>query len=230
MPSSIYIFIDESGSASTDDVYAVAGCWTVSPEQNPEQILKPLRSNVQKFLTEYVEDAPNTISELKGAQLTHVLSDAVDAIDDYMWEDESVDGSHNYWDTSFPLRFTLCIFENKMLRRTLSADISEHSIATAIKTIGLNAVLSPLHSKSIREDGCRSIQVILDATTWDQPAQRYEEALVHSDLTEEVSLITRDSKSTPGIQFADLAAYSLRRRFKQGTENQPVAKLENWVF
>jgi hypothetical protein len=230
MTSSIYVFIDESGQASTDGVYAVAGCWTVSHEQDPEQVLKPLRSNVQKHLTEYVDDAPDTISELKGAQLTHVLTDTLNAVNQYMWDDGSVDSDHNYWDTSFPLRFTLCIFENKMLRQTLSADISELNMPTAIKTIGLNAALSPLHSKSIREDGCRDIQILLDATTWARPAQRYKEALVHSDLAEEVTLATRDSKSTPGIQFADLAAYSLRRRFKQGTENKPVAQLENWAF
>lgn len=228
MSSSIYIFVDESGRASTDDVYTVAACWSVSQNEDPEQILKPLRSNVQKFLTECVDNAPDNISELKGSKLSKVLSETTEAIDENMWNDNSVEDSHNYWGTSIPIRFTLRSFENRLLRKTLSSNISEVEMSDAVKTVALNSVLTPIHSSELSLSHSDEVYIYADASPWDRPTARYEEGLSDIGFQPTVTLDTRDSQNTPGIQFADIAAYSLRRQFTQDDSGRAVSRLENW--
>ncbi|QKY20369.1 hypothetical protein B4589_008240 [Halolamina sp. CBA1230] len=93
--------------------------------------------------------------------------------------------------------------------------VDDLDLPRVVQSFALDAVLKPLvHPEQVHiDESIDTISVLLDSTTWKQPASDYVRESVQDT---ELNLETRDSRSIPGIQIADLAAYSWRRNYTEG--------------
>lgn len=84
-----------------------------------------------------------------------------------------------------------------------------------LQTLALAKVLNPLDSAhKIDISRIDRVRLILDADVWSDPASKIQQIL--ADRKFNLTFETRDSAKTPGIQVADLMAYSLCRHTQSG--------------
>lgn len=209
--TNLYVFVDESGEPNTDRCYAVAGCWVISERSNPNDILMPTKDCLIATI-EGNEYGRNSISELKGASTPPpVLDSLFSYLRNGIYDDSTICQSRLPWSVSNPVRYTLHNVDSDARTDAIGNLVGSQQAGEALKT--LTSVLSPLrHELRIETSEIDEVCVYLDAEVWQNPAQRLTEV---SNLTasefQPISFETRDSKGTPGIQLADLAAYSWRR-------------------
>jgi hypothetical protein len=224
----LYISIDESGKEISDECYAVVGCWFVSDRENPEQAGKPTRTKTQHFVQEVLSNGPSALDELRGSDMPGAVDDAINSVFNSAYDDETILQSHSVWPTSNsqPLMFSRSIQFPPLTEPTIGQYIGGN-ISHALKTIALVSVLSPLFDAyQVFLNNCDSIRVLLDATPWTTPANRVEQQLNELDFPpHSFSFEVRDSKATPGIQFADMGAYALRQRLVNDECNRAAEKI-----
>ncbi|WP_139173722.1 DUF3800 domain-containing protein [Natrialba sp. SSL1] len=232
----LYIFVDESGNPSSGEYYVVAGAWCISDEPNPSRALQSTTDNLAGIANS-LRDSSTPVSELKGSQLPiEVLLSVVESLNGGpAFDDPSVKHQQLPWSGSRPIRFTIHglnpVLGIEVLKETLggSALSSGSSHPEALQSLSLATILNPLVQAEIidlmRID---QVKVVLDAQVWQAPVNRIEAGLdVVESVPENITFETRDSAQTPGLQLADIAAYTWGRQLRSGDCGSGVAYLDN---
>lgn len=228
--TTLYIGVDESGLPLDAPCYAVAACWCVSEYDDPEQVLKPLRSRTMKYASSH-RDGPASLNELKGNKMRYILNDVFKYLlgsGGAVWSNESL--VRPIWQNSQPIRYMIRAMNSNLANQTLTEYISGDNESTAIQIAALNYVLMPLFWEGqLALERCDEIRVLLDSTTWSRCANTFEqniETVLSASLTPSFEI--RDSKSTPNIQFADIAAHSTYQSLCNGRCDGAMSYISNW--
>jgi hypothetical protein len=218
MARRLYIFVDESGNPSSGEYYTVAGCWCLSERPDIDAILSPTKNRLAATVEQQFTDAP--VSELKGVDLpAGLINQLMSAVETHLYNDSTLVTSPVPWTDDVPIRYsfhnTNPDLGNEILARMFG---SMAQAAEAQKALALVSVLNPLfYQRLIDRAQISEIQIVLDAAVWQQAVTRFEMSLQRvADFSELVSFSIRDSKATPGIQIADLAAYAWARYIRTG--------------
>lgn len=221
MDNTLFIFVDESGnpnrSKDRDDYFTVAGCWCVSTRSDPSQVLSPTKNR----LVEMVRDDFGKISEIKGSQLPpRLIDNLIPAINDFSWNDSTIVTSSGCpWDMSLPIRYSTHNINPKMAAQALGTRLNTSlSDGQLIRVISLLPLINPLCYTSVVDvTKVEGVKVILDSEVWSHPSRIIEEVTNSNlDLLDHAEFETGDSKGIPGLQLADLAAYSWARCIRKG--------------
>lgn len=230
--ASLYVFVDESGEPNTDRCYAVSGCWIVSERSNPNDVLMPTKDRLIGTI-EGSERGKDSISELKGAATPPPVLDALFSyLRTGIHDDSTIRQSGFPWQVSKPMRYTLHDVNSDAATDAISNLVGPRQAGETLKTLALASILAPLrHEDRIDTAELDQVNVYLDATVWQNPARRLTEvsSLTASDL-QPLSFDIRDSKGTPGIQLADLAAYSWRRNLLYADCETAASTLNDFRF
>lgn len=229
----LYICIDESGIPGSGDCFTVAGCWFGSDRDRPQDILV---STSQKLLSKAatVESLSSPPAELKGKDYdSSTLGRLIDQLQQLMYDDDSIRCPSRAWAMSDPIGFTVTMVQPDINAATLEGLANtELAVPEITKRIALNSVLTPLFSSGlVTLSSYDRVRVILDSEVWRRTADEFERATemtLSGDL--ELTYETRDSKATPGIQFADLAAVSWRRNLLTGDCSTAAGLLHDLRF
>lgn len=209
--TTLYVCVDESGQQGRGSCYSVAGCWFVS-ERRPTDTLDRTKD---KLIQAMFEDG-NSVSELKGSKAsTGALNTGISYLREAAYDDSSIERSRLPWSMNIPVGFSLVAFTPETISEAVADYVDGLDLSRVVQSFALDAVLKPLvHPEQVHIDkSIDAISVLLDSTTWKQPVNDYARTAVQETSLE---LETRDSQSVPGIQLADLAAYSCRRNYMHG--------------
>jgi len=209
--TTLYICVDESGRKAMDECYTVAGCWFLSERTDPHNVLMATKDGLLDTVRR-VKGYEKQPPEIKSAKLDpETLGTLVATLKSDVYDDESLVTAKNRlpWEMSFPVGFTIVPLHGGICRTALDDQLRRLSAFEAIQVMGLSSVLAPLSNRRplLADETYDEIQVLLDATTWENAANVVQKAL----NVDTVEFSIRDSKNTPGIQFGDVAAYSWRR-------------------
>lgn len=215
MADELYIFVDESGHHARGEYYTVGSCWCLS-DNAPQYIF----DNARASLSRHISDARNIndVSELKGSQLPkEYLGSLLELLEDFAYEDGSVADPPYPWQQSKPFQCTHHSFNPEIGKRILSNYMSETDVPHVLQRLALARILSPLtDANGVDLSQIKSVHVIPDAEVWKTPAN--EVCDLFSELNGlDIDVETRDSSRTPGIQIADLIAYSWRSYTKDNS-------------
>lgn len=231
--TTLYVFIDESGNENRGDYYSVAGCWCVSSERNFTAVLDPTVQRLMDVAESTLHDS-SPIAELKGASLpTDVITAVFESFETISYDDSTVPHTAVPWEPAYPVRFSTATI-NPTIGRTAIADIvgTEVDAPKALKLLLLISVLDPLFRSELLDPSLfDDVRIILDATVWQNPAQHARDAFDEVGYsTADISFDIENSKRTPGLQLADLAAYSWTRHLRKGDCNTIVEQIDRYRF
>lgn len=180
--------------------------------------------------SEYGKDS---LSELKGASTPpSVLDTLFSYLRTGIHDDSTIRQSRFPWQVSKPMRYTLHDVNSNAGTDAITDLVGPQQAGETLKTIALASILAPLrHEGRLQVDQFDQIRVYLDAHVWQKPARRLTEVstLTASEF-QPISFDTRDSKGTPGIQLADLAAYSWRRNLLNADCETAASTLNDFRF
>ena len=233
MTTTLYVFVDESGNENRGDYYSVAGCWCVSSERNFTAVLDPTVQRLTDVAEATLHD-PSPVTELKGASLpTDVINAVFDSFETVTYDDSTVPHTAVPWAPAYPVRFSTTTI-NPAIGSTAIADIvgTELDAPKTLKLVLLISVLDPLFRSELLDPSVfDEVQIILDATVWKNPAQHAQGAVDEIGYSSaDVSFRIEDSKRTPGLQLADLAAYSQTRHLRKGDCKSVVESIDRYSF
>ncbi|WP_158589419.1 DUF3800 domain-containing protein [Halococcus sp. IIIV-5B] len=217
MGPDLHIFVDESGDYAHGDRYVVAGCWCIS-QNKPQHIFDGARSNLANHLRDGY-GFQGKIKELKGNQLPNEhLGDIMNTFEQHVYQDGTISDPPYPWEgTGQPFRYSTESFRPVPCKEILSNYMSEVDAPGALQRLALMSLLSPLTvADQIDLSKVDSVNLTLDAEVWRQPAKDVTDIVDLPDDTV-IEFSTRDSKATPGIQIADLAAYARARYLRDGS-------------
>lgn len=222
--TSLYVFIDESGHHATGKHYSVAAAWCLSDRARTMRVLEATRDRMADHI--------GATGELKGASTPpSKLDSVIPSMTDYGFRDSSVVHKRVPWATEEPIRHTIHD-ANPAVAKQVIGDITGQPLDAPelLQTLALSRVLNPLfYPDRLDASVFDEAIIILDSETWQHPATRLAESIdtVGADVPDELTFETRDSQSTPGIQIADLAAYSWLRHRKVGDCKAAVRAIKN---
>jgi hypothetical protein len=208
--TTLYICIDESGNHTRDECYVVAGCWCLSSRSDPTNVLTATKDR----LLELIEQDPRSTdrsSELKGSAIhPETLNEVVSYLRECMYNERTIEGERSPWAMNIPIGFTLFVSNSELTIAAIEDLVEPHNGSEVIRVSALTTILAPLFgSTHVDLVDCNEVRVLLDAETWLNPAQRVQESIDEASLdADRIRFETCDSVSTPGIQLADIAAYS----------------------
>lgn len=230
----LYVFVDESGNHSQGDYYTLAGIWCPSHRSSASRVLEPTGDR----LLEQANRASDgkSFSELKGARLRpDLLNRLIANIERYGYDDKTVSHSPSPWANQQPFRCTLHDAHPKLAKSIISDVIGDELNAPEVlQTLSLATILDPaFDTERIDMSQINTVEIVLDATTWERSKQRMEHGLEvldsqSSSVNFEFSIV--DSKSTPGVQIADLIAYSWARYQREGDCKEAVRTIHSMRF
>jgi len=233
MKTTLYIFIDESGNETQGDYYVVSSCWCVSDKRNFTEVLDP---TVQR-LTDVAESAlhnPDPVSELKGASLPNeVIEAVVNSFDNVPYSDSTVPHHSLPWKPAYPLRFNISTINPKAATEAVGRLVGDDLEGPkTIKLLMLISVLDPLFRDSYIDHSLfDDVSVVLDAAVWKNPAAYAQRAFTQlEDFELDVSFSTEDSVRVPGLQLADISAYSWARNLRQADCEEIVKVIDRHCF
>lgn len=207
-----YVFIDESGNHSTTDCYTLAGIWCLTEYDDPERILKPTRDRIANRVAE-------TDGELKGERMTNTKLNSCLFYARNAFERDDTLVPTDIWGTDYPAAFTVCDSDGDTVRGIATQYFGEGANpAIAAQLMTLASVTSPI----LRLDDhvpvtISELNVVLDGTTWYRAGEVLNGIYDELVWTPDIRFHYRDSKNTPGIQLADLAAHARRLRLTTGS-------------
>jgi hypothetical protein len=214
MAENLYIFVDESGHHARGEDYTVASCWCLS-NHSPQNVLSDAQ---QKRIEQVVNSCGfDEVSELKGTQLPKSkLGSFLRTFEKFAYQDDTIDKSSYLWQEERPLRCSHHEFNPDLGKQILSKYMTEIDAPEALQRLALARILSPLtDADTLNLENIREIHLIPDAEIWATPATRVCELLKDTGGPT-IEVETRKSHRTPGIQIADLMAYSRRNYIKDG--------------
>lgn len=206
-----YVFIDESGNHSTADCFTLAGVWCLTDYEAPEEILKPTRDRIANQVVQ-------TDEEIKGAKLTETKLDSCLFYARNVFERDGSITTTDIWGTDHPVGFSLYDSDSETTRGIVSQYLGEGANTSVVaQLVALSSVTSPIvRLEEYVPVEVENRNVVLDGTTWRRAGEVLKRIYESLDWTAETSFSYRDSKSTPGIQIADLAAHARRLRLTSG--------------
>lgn len=216
--NTLYVFVDESGVPGRDSIYSLAGAWTLSHEGSVRRVLEPTVGRLRSLL-EASGLSPG--DELKGSKLgKEHLNLLLSSLKEMSLEDSTVYETGAPWPPDLSVRFSVHEINQDLAGEALGDILgSELQVPVSLQTLALASILSPfVQPNSLNDGSIDECVVVLDANTWEQARQKIERGIdiLQKDLPAPISLQIRDSAQTPGIQIADLAAYSWRRNLATG--------------
>lgn len=208
MAEDLYIFVDESGHHARGEHYTVASCWCLS-NNSPQHIFDNARADLSRHISN-VRGIDN-VGELKGSQLpAECLGSFLKTFESFVYEDGTVANPPYPWQENLPFRCSHHSLNPELGKRILSKYMSGANAPRVLQRLALANILSPLTQGDIVDlDRVDEIHLIPDAEVWETPANEVCDLLEELQGTE-IDVETRDSNQTPGIQIADLIAYSWR--------------------
>lgn len=224
MVEDLYVFVDESGQHARGEYYTVASCWCLS-DNSPQHILDNARADLSRYISNTcgIDD----ISELKGSQLPKErLGSFLRVLEDYAYEDGTVADPPYPWKQNKPFQCSYHSFNPELGKQILAEFMTEADAPHVLQRLSLARILSPLTDANIVDlRRVNEIHLIPDAEVWKTSAN--EVCNLFEELKgPEINVETRDSGQTPGIQIADLIAYSWRSHIKD-TSCQDAADFIN---
>jgi hypothetical protein len=230
--SSLYVFVDESGVPGEGSFFTVAGFWCVSDRQPPAVLQSSKDKLLEQMNTNYAHRGPE--NELKGSQIRNDGLDVLfNMLESTFREDDSIHQNPPVWSDGRIFRYTANNL-NPGLMNTLIRDVAgiDRQSSHMLQTFLLSSILNPvLDNHLVNCSPVESVQVILDSDTWETPANYINSGLSQiENVPDDVQFTTRDSKSTPGIQFADVAAYSWAQFATEGRCEIPVNIIRNLLL
>lgn len=233
MASDLYVFIDESGNPSRSRYFTLAACWCVSRRDNIDQILQPTVGKLKTTANNHMEQS-GAISELKGSRLHPEVTHAVvGSLGNIEYGDQTIRTQNLPWEVAQPIRFSV-----HTTNPEIGVDILKELIGNAdssilaIKTLSLVSVLNPIFEAGLIEtNSLDNIYVVLDDNPWENPSKQIEKTIdqVGPSLPD-IDFSTPTSKATPGLQVADIAAYSWAKNKRDGGYRAVVEKIEQLRF
>lgn len=206
-----YLFVDESGNPSVTDCYALSALWCFSEYDDPAEILKPTRDRIANQVV-------NTEGELKGEDLSDTkLNSTLFFTRKVVKEDNTIVDTRT-WATDNRIAFTIYDSDSDTGRRIAENHFGEGSNSTvSAQLVALASVSSP----ALRLDQVSPIEVdeyhiILDGDTWNRAGETLSRIYSSIEWAPDIDFSYRDSRNTPGIQIADLAAHTRRKRLHTG--------------
>lgn len=212
MADDLYIFVDESGHHARGAYYTVAGCWCLS-NNNPRHILDSARARLSRDISEVA--GIRNVDELKGSQLPkESLGSFLDTFEKFAYEDGTVSGPPYPWQHNRPFQCSYHSFNPEVGKQILANYMAEADAPHVLQRLSLARILSPLTDANVIDlSQINNIHVIPDAEVWKTPANEVCSLFAELDGLD-INVETRDSSRTPGIQIADLIAYSRRSYMK----------------
>lgn len=228
MPKDLFIFVDESGQYSQGEHYTLVGCWCVS-DNRPRHILDNARAELASLICDIC--GFSEISELKGTKLPNDrLGSFLSTFEELVYDDGTVAGPPYPWVQSRPLRCTYHELNPELGKQLLSDYMDETEAPRALQKLALAVILRPLMNAEMLDlEHIRDIRLVPDAEVWEAPANRVCD-LLNDSTGQEVLINTRDSSRTPGIQVADMMAYSRRNYIKDNSCEAAAKYLEEIRF
>lgn len=232
MSRTLYVFVDESGSVSNDEYYVVGACWCLSEESLFTAVLDP---TVQRLsdIAESTFHSNKTIGELHATDLPkEVLHNVVSSLSSELYSDDTAIHGRSPWDADLPIRFS-----HSMVNPAAGSDAIEDIVGNetdtprVLKTVSLLSALDPLfRPDQIDPDQYDSIDIVLDADTWKNPAQAVEATFRGYSEQPTPSFETEDSVRTPGLQIADLWVYTWCRQQRTGNCSDLISSVRHYQF
>lgn len=217
MSDRVYVFVDESGNHTQRDCYVVTGCWCVSAYADPTNVLQPTRNRLSDNVL-YDGIGPSSGREIKGTRSSErKLDSAMKYLRKVVEADKTIRTSGGPWGEDRPLRFTTFDADSKLSERITRQHLGDGRTHTTTQLIGLATVLAPILQPGVGDSSPPEVHVILDADTWKRACTVLDEMIAGIERTPTVEFEVRDSKSVPGIQLSDVAAYARRKRLLEGT-------------
>lgn len=212
MAKKLYIFVDESGHHSRGKYYTVSSCWCLS-ENSPRNVLSNARGELARQISN--TDGFSDIGELKGSQLPKgKIGSYLRTLEQLTHRDGTVSNPPYPWQEARPLRCSYHDFNPELGKQILSRYMTEADAPKVLQRLALARILSPLTDAAVLDlESVHEIHLVPDADVWKTPASRVCELLEDTDGPA-IEVETRDSSRTPGIQIADLMAYSRRNYLK----------------
>lgn len=205
------MFIDESGNHSTSDCYTLAGVWCLTEYDAPEEVFKPTRDRIANQVVQ-------TDGELKGEELSDTKLDSCLFYARNVFEQDGSLVPTDCWGTGYSAAFSVYDSDSETVRDIVTQYLGEGANASVTaQLVGLASVTSPI----LRLDDHVPVEivehnVVLDGTTWRRAGETLRRIYESSNRVSEIRFSYRDSKNTPGIQLADLAAHARRLRLTTG--------------
>jgi hypothetical protein len=217
MSDRVYVFVDESGNHTRRDCYVVAGCWCASTYTDPTHVLQPTRNRLSDNVL-YDGVGPSSGREIKGTRSSdRKLDSAMKYLRKVVEADKTIRTTSGPWSESQPLRFTTFDIYSALSEQIARRYLGEGRTHTTTQLIGLATVLTPIFRSGTGNSGPSEVRVVLDADTWKRACTTLNEMLAGIERIPPVEFEIRDSKSVPGIQLSDVAAYARRKRLLEGT-------------
>ncbi|USZ67128.1 DUF3800 domain-containing protein [Halorussus salilacus] len=215
MVDDLYIFVDESGHHARGEHYTVASCWCLS-NNSPQYVLDNARAELSKHIsgTRGLGD----VGELKGSQLPKDrLGTFLETLENFAYEDGTVADPPYPWQRNTPVQYSYHSLNPELGTRILSNYMSETDAPHVLQRLSLARILSPLtEADLVNTQEVDKIHLVPDAEVWKTPAENVCALLEELDGPE-INVETGDSSRIPGIQIADLVAYSWRSYTKDGS-------------
>lgn len=234
MTNTLYIFIDESGNETQGDYYVVAGCWCLSSDTDASNVLDPTVQRLRTVAQGTFRDE-KSISELKGAELpSDVLTAVIQSLEEIMYDDQTVPHSIDLpWEIQYPVRYALSNVNPQVGTRALSNFVpSKLDAPKALKLVMLVSALDPLFREGIVDmANIDDIIIVLDDTVWKNSAESAQRIFSEIDSAPNITdFKIADSNSTPGLQLADIGAYSWARHRREGDCENAIETIDNLKF
>lgn len=228
--SELYVFVDESGNHTRRDCYVVAGCWCISSSSDLGRILRPTKNRISDNVV-FDTDGASPGREIKGSMVSEAKLNSIFAyMRNVVDRDKTIDTRNYPWE-NFPVAFTVYDSDSDVGRGVSRQYLGESRSQMPPQLFGLSSVISP--ALRIGEQISSSIdgyRVILDAETWERPRAQLESVVRSIDWAPSVEFSIRDSERTPGIQLADLAAHSRRKRLREGVCHEAMRYLNKLLL
>lgn len=173
-------------------------------------------------------------TEIKSASIPDDVLDALaGALRGNLESDSTIMSSSSVWSNDLPMRYST--YDSiPDVSTGIFEDILSNSFSggQANRTVSLVSILSPLFRESLTDlESVDEIRVVLDASPWQGPVSQVEGSLsMYPDLADDIVFEIGDSRGVPGLQLADMAAYSWGRRQRNGTCGVAAGKVSNWRF
>lgn len=189
----------------------------MSAYTDPTHVLQPTRNRLSDNVL-YDGGGPSSGREIKGTRSSErKLDSAMKYLRKVVEVDKTIRTTGGPWGENRPLRFTTFDIYSKLSERITRRYLGEGRTHTTTQLIGLAAVLTPIFQPEAGDSSSSEVRVVLDADTWRRACTVLDEILADIERTPTVEFEIRDSKSVPGIQLSDVAAYARRKRLLEGT-------------
>ncbi|PGF15605.1 hypothetical protein CP556_05355 [Natrinema sp. CBA1119] len=145
-------------------------------------------------------------------------------------QDQTIDTQDYPW-TDFPVAYTIYDSDSDIGRGLAQQYFGQGRSQTPAQLIGLSSIISPvLRLGDQISASIERYRRVLDAETWVRPRSQLESIVQSLDWVPAVDFTIRDSEQTPGIQLADIAAYSRRKRLQDGDCHEAMRYLHKLLL